>query len=124
MPHFPPLGSNVCVDRKCIPEISRGAEVIATWCEDALHCLNPRDRFADPTKFLSEVLAYLDLAFRVQLDAFMAYAPKLHSRRLVWWREDLSLNVNGRSHSIIHDFIDFYTRKSDDAILRVVRAIQ
>lgn len=96
--------------------------MISAWCEDALHYLDPR--YGDPDKFLSDVLAYLDVAFRVHPEAFATYGPKLHSRRLVKWREDLLLNLNGRRQSIVHDFINFYIRKFDDVIQRVIRALQ
>lgn len=126
MPHFPPLGSAICIDAGRIPEIDQGSDVISAWCEHALHDLDPG--YGAQSRFLSESLAYMDIAFRVHRKSFAVYAPKLHSRRLVKWRDDLMLHTPGphfiRHHSIVHDFIDFYVRKSDDVILRVIRAIQ
>ncbi|KAB5592704.1 TPR and ankyrin repeat-containing protein 1 [Ceratobasidium theobromae] len=123
MPHFPPLGGILCVERKRIPELDRGSDVISAWCEDALQDLDPG--YGAQSKFLSDVLAYLDLAFRVNRQNFAMYAPKLHSRRLVRQRNDLVPLGPGfpKSHSIVHDFIDFYNRRSDDVIQRVTYAI-
>jgi hypothetical protein len=123
VPHFPPLGGALCIDRR-IPELNRGSDVISAWCEDALHELDPG--YGVQAKFLSDVLAYLDLAFRVHGQGFAMYAPKLHSRRLVRWRDDLMLNAPGfqQSHSVVHDFINFYIRKSDDVLQRSIHAVQ
>lgn len=125
MPQFPPLGNAVCIDRALIPELDACSGVISSWCGDALGYLNPGR--GDPARFLSDVLLYLDLAFRVQYDSFAAYAPMLHFQNLVSWRKDLILDLLGprsaRRH-IVHDFIDFYLRKSIDIIPRVIRAVQ
>ncbi|CAE6480843.1 unnamed protein product [Rhizoctonia solani] len=121
MPHFPPLGSVVCVDPRRIPEFADSNSAISAWCEDALHELDPG--FAPQSKFLSDVLAYLDISFRIHRQS---YIPMLHSRRLVRWREDLMIASSGpvsRMDSIVHDFINFYIRKSQDVISRAVRAV-
>ncbi|CUA74878.1 TPR and ankyrin repeat-containing protein 1 [Rhizoctonia solani] len=121
MPHFPPLGSVVCVDTKRIPELSESTGTISAWCEDALHELDPG--YGAQNRFLSDVLAYLDISFRIHRQS---YISKLHSRRLVRWRDDLltdSFDPVPRKVSIVHDFINFYERKSPDVLSRAVRAI-
>ncbi|KAJ1305435.1 hypothetical protein OPQ81_000445 [Rhizoctonia solani] len=121
MPHFPPLGSVVCIDPRRIPELSDSTGAIAAWCEDALHELDPG--FGPPNRFLSDVLAYLDISFRIHRQE---YIFKLHSRRLVRPRDDLMIDALGPSptrYSIVHDFINFYIRRSPDVISRAVRAV-
>ncbi|KAF8594570.1 P-loop containing nucleoside triphosphate hydrolase protein [Ceratobasidium sp. AG-I] len=124
-PHFPPLGGVLCVDPKLVLELNRGAEVISGWCERNLQELDPG--YGVPSRFLSDVLASLELAFRVNRQNFAAYAPLLHSRRLIRGRFDLLLSPQGvdprLGRSIVHDFIDFYMGKSHDNLFRVTFAI-
>ncbi|GAB1522834.1 hypothetical protein RhiTH_005958 [Rhizoctonia solani] len=120
MPHFPPLGNVSCVDSRRIPEFIDSTNAISAWCEDALHELDPGS--GPPNKFLSDVLAYLDISFRVHRQD---YIFKLHTRKLVRPRDDLMVEVAGPipiKYSIVHDFINFYARKSQDVISRVIRA--
>ncbi|KAF8686413.1 UvrD-like helicase C-terminal domain [Rhizoctonia solani] len=120
LPHFPPLGSIVCLNPQRIPELGDSTGVLSAWCEDALHELDPG--FGAQSKFLSDVLAYLDISFRIHRQSYIA---KLHSRRLVRWREDLmaeNLGPGSEKYSIVHDFINFYDRKSPYAILGTIRA--
>ncbi|KDN38026.1 hypothetical protein RSAG8_09799, partial [Rhizoctonia solani AG-8 WAC10335] len=105
MPHFPPLGNVVCVDARRVPELAEGANAISAWCEDTLQELDPR--FGPPNRFLSDVLAYLDMSFRIHRQS---YISKLHTRKL--------------KISEGHDFINFYDRKSPDVISRAIRAVQ
>jgi hypothetical protein len=112
----------MCVDSRRIPEFIDSTNAISTWCEDALHELDPG--FGPPNRFLSDVLSYLDMSFRIHRQL---YIFKLHTRRLVRPRDDLMVEVAGPApirYSIVHDFINFYIRKSQDVIVRVVRAIQ
>ncbi|CAE6385928.1 unnamed protein product [Rhizoctonia solani] len=121
MPHFPPLGSIVCVDARRIPELGDSTGAISAWCEDALHELDPV--YGAPNKFLSDVLAYLDISFRIHRQD---YIFKLHSRRLVRPRDDLMIDTIGPipgKYSIVHDFINFYIRKSPNVIARAIRAV-
>ncbi|KAG8687201.1 hypothetical protein FRC11_007608 [Ceratobasidium sp. 423] len=121
MPHFPALGNVVCVDARRIPELSDSTNAISAWCEDALHELDPG--FGPPNRFLSDVLAYLDISLRIHRQN---YIPMLHSRRLVRPRDDLMTESVGPipiKYSIVHDFIHFYTRRTPDVISRAVRAV-
>ncbi|KDN37508.1 hypothetical protein RSAG8_10107, partial [Rhizoctonia solani AG-8 WAC10335] len=125
MPLFPPLGGFQCVDGAIIPELDNGARLISEWCHQALFELDPH--YGAEDKFLSSVLASLDLAFRIDGKRFATYVGDLHSSRLIKPRRDLMIsNTRFRSHhsfhSIVHDFVDFYRRKSDDAIRRVIQA--
>ncbi|KAG8710822.1 hypothetical protein FRC09_020922 [Ceratobasidium sp. 395] len=122
-PHFPPLGNVLCVEPVKIRELSRGSDVISTWCERNLHELRPRCPL--PRWFMSNVLVSLELAYRVQRQSFTAYAPKLHSLGLVNPHPDLLVHIPGLpgpDRSIIHHFIDFYIGQSDDALKRVIFA--
>ncbi|KAL5633836.1 hypothetical protein ACGC1H_005876 [Rhizoctonia solani] len=123
MPLFPPLGGLRCVDSAWIPELSQGGYLIATWCEQALFELDP---YSGVKFFLSEVLASLDLVFHIDGKRFEAYAHHLHLARLVKAREDLIITDprTRHSYSLIHHFIDFYHRKSDNCIQRVIQAIR
>ncbi|KAJ1305473.1 hypothetical protein OPQ81_000480 [Rhizoctonia solani] len=80
--------------------------------------------FGAKDKFLSDVLTTLDLVFHVDGKRLDSYAHRLHSSRLVKTREDLVTSDPGTqdSYSIIHHFIDFYHRKYDNIIQRVLRA--
>ncbi|KAG8751398.1 hypothetical protein FRC11_009438, partial [Ceratobasidium sp. 423] len=121
MPHFPPLGSSVCIDSRRIPELADSTSVISTWCEATLHELDPGSGPRD--KFLSDVLVHLDISFRIHRQS---YILGLHSRELVHPRDDLMIERIGPDpvkYSIIHDFINFYTRRSPDVISRAVRAV-
>ncbi|KAH7337987.1 hypothetical protein B0J17DRAFT_706450 [Rhizoctonia solani] len=121
MPHFPPLGSVVCVDARRIPELADSTGAISAWCEDALHELDPG--FGPPNRFLSDVLAYLDISFRLHRQS---YIFKLHDRRLVRPRDDLIPETVGPipvKYSIVHDFINFYARRTPDVISRAIRAV-
>ena len=125
MPLFPPLGGFLCVDGAIIPEIDNGAHLISEWCHQALFELDPR--YGAEDKFLSSALACLDLAFRIDGKRFATYVGDLHSSRLTKSRRDLMTNnTRSRSHyplrSIMHDFVNFYRRKSDDVIKRVIPA--
>ncbi|KAG8690837.1 hypothetical protein FRC11_008770 [Ceratobasidium sp. 423] len=127
MPLFPPLGGPHYVDATIIPELDKGAYLISVWCQQALSELDPH--YGAKDKFLSDALAFLDLAFRVDGKGFAKYVDSLHSSRLVKPRWDLMTSYRGvpsgwPSYSIVHDFINFYRRKSDDAIWRVIRAVQ
>ncbi|KDN37507.1 hypothetical protein RSAG8_10106, partial [Rhizoctonia solani AG-8 WAC10335] len=124
MPLFPPLGGLRCVDSAWIPELSQGGRYISTWCEQTLFELGPY--FGAKDRFLSEVLASLDLVFHIDGNGFESYAHRLHSARLVKIREDLMITDPRTQHpySILHCFIDFYHRKSDNIIQRVLQAIQ
>ncbi|CAE7158208.1 unnamed protein product [Rhizoctonia solani] len=126
MPLFSPLGGPHCVDGALIPELDKGADLISVWCHQALIELDPH--YGAEERFLSDTLTYLDLAFRVDGTSFAGYAGALHSSRLKKARRDL-MTMRPRSpydrssHSIMHDFINFYRRKSDDIIRRVIHAI-
>ncbi|CAE6476647.1 unnamed protein product, partial [Rhizoctonia solani] len=127
MPLFPSLGGLHCVDAAMIPELDKGAYLISVWCQQALFELDPYYGAAD--WFLSNALALLDLAFRVEGKGFAKYVSSLHSSRLVKPRPDLMANYstfyfNWPPYSILHDFVNFYRRKSDDAIWRVIQATQ
>ncbi|KAH7337929.1 hypothetical protein B0J17DRAFT_405385 [Rhizoctonia solani] len=125
MPLFPPLGGPNCVDGVFIPELDNGAHLISVWCHQVLFELDPR--YGAEERFLSDALTFMDLAFRVDGGRFATYVGALHSSRLVKVRRDL-MTRKPRSqydrsfHSIVHDFINFYRRKSDDAIRRVIQA--
>ncbi|CAE6459263.1 unnamed protein product, partial [Rhizoctonia solani] len=121
MPYFPPLGNVVCVDPKRIPELADSTNAISAWCEDALYDLDPG--FGPPNRFLSDVLAYLDISLRIHQQS---YISKLHSRRLVRPRDDLMIERLGPvpgKYSIVHDFINLYARRSPDVISRAIRAV-
>ncbi|KAL5633867.1 hypothetical protein ACGC1H_005902 [Rhizoctonia solani] len=121
MPHFPPLGNVVCVDPKRIPELAGSTYTISAWCKDALNDLDPG--FGPPNRFLSDVLAYLDISFRINRQD---YIVKLHSRKLVRPRDDLMIERLGPvpgKYSIVHDFINLYARRSPDVISRAIRAV-
>ncbi|KAG8760240.1 hypothetical protein FRC11_000711 [Ceratobasidium sp. 423] len=124
MPLFPPPGGLRCVDWARIPELDNGAYMISVWCGQALFELNPHSGAKD--RFLSDVLASLDLVFHIDAKRFGSYAHRLHSSRLVNNREDLMITdpITRFSDSIIHHFIDFYHRKSDNVIRRVLQATQ
>ncbi|EUC54063.1 hypothetical protein RSOL_028830 [Rhizoctonia solani AG-3 Rhs1AP] len=120
MPHFPPLGNFLCIDPKRIPELAHSINAISAWCKDALHNLDPG--FGPPNRFLSDVLAYLDISFRINRQD---YILELHSRKLVRPRDDLMIAKVGsvsERYSIVHDFINFYARRSPDVISRAIRA--
>ncbi|CAE6529326.1 unnamed protein product [Rhizoctonia solani] len=68
MPIFPPPGGLRCVDLARIPELDKGAYLISVWCGQALFELNPHSGAKD--KFLSDVVAYLDLAFHIDGKGF------------------------------------------------------
>ncbi|KAG8731126.1 hypothetical protein FRC11_005047, partial [Ceratobasidium sp. 423] len=120
MPHFPPLGSAVCVDARRIPELKESTSLIGAWCEDALKELDPG---SGPThSFLSDVLIYLDVSFRINRQSL---SRDLRSRRLVRPRNDLMIKNTGSGrwkYSIVYDFINLYDQNSPDAISRTVRA--
>ncbi|KAG8704753.1 hypothetical protein FRC11_009611, partial [Ceratobasidium sp. 423] len=127
MPLFPPLGGVYCMDGGLIPELDKGAYLISMWCHQALFELDPR--YGAEHRFLSNALAFMDLTYRVDGKGFAQYADSLYSSRLVKPRQDLMISdlsnqSNSTPHSIMHDFIDFYRRKSDDVIRRVIRATQ
>ncbi|CAE6411540.1 unnamed protein product [Rhizoctonia solani] len=68
---------------------------------------------------------YMNLtqAFRIHRQN---YTPKLHSSRLVRPRDDLMVESSGTApvkYSIVHDFINFYARKTPDVISRAIRAV-
>lgn len=125
-PHFPPLGAVLSVDPKRVPELNRGSDVISSWCERNLQELDPG--YGVPSRFLSDVLASLELAYRVNRQTFSLYAPLLKSRRLVRGRPDLLLSLPGpnpgQGRSIVCDFIDFYIGTAESALNRVIFAIQ
>ncbi|CAE6446845.1 unnamed protein product [Rhizoctonia solani] len=121
MPYFSPLGSIVCIDIKRTPEFTDSIDAISTWCEDALHDLDPG--FGPTNRFLSDVLVYLDISFRINRQT---YISELHSKKLARPRDDLMIDRAGTipgQYSIVHDFINFYHRKSQDVVSRAIRAV-
>jgi hypothetical protein len=123
-PHFPPLGNVLCIDSKRVLELDRGSEVVSGWCERNLHELWPGRTVS---RFLTEVLVSLELAYRIHRRSFATYGPRLHSMRLVNYHHDLMAPIPdspGRPPSIIRHFIDFYVGRSEDALKRVIFASQ
>jgi hypothetical protein len=79
------------------------------------------------SRFLTDVLVSLELAYRIHRANFAAYGPKLHSMRLVNDHDDLTVPMPGlpdQKPSIIRHFIDFYVGLSEDALKRVIFASQ
>ncbi|KAG8767769.1 hypothetical protein FRC12_006059 [Ceratobasidium sp. 428] len=122
-PRFAPLGNVLCVDRAKIPELDRGLKVVSSWCQRHLYEFHPNGPVFE--NFVSLTLVLLELSRRVNRQSFDAYAPKLHSMRLVDPHPDLLVHIPGLSgpdRSIIHHFVDFYGGRSEDALKRAIIA--
>ncbi|KAG8744274.1 hypothetical protein FRC10_010437 [Ceratobasidium sp. 414] len=122
LPHFPPLGSVLCAEPTKVRELHRGSGVVANWCERNLHEIWPGRVVS---RFVTDVLVLLELAYRVHRQSLAAYGPRLHSMQLVNWHPDLVVHIPGspgRDRSIIHHFIDFYLGGSDDTLKRAIFA--
>ncbi|KAG8719695.1 hypothetical protein FRC08_002227 [Ceratobasidium sp. 394] len=122
LPQFPPLGSVLCAESTKVRELNQASGVIANWCEHNLHDIWPGRVVS---RFVTDVLVLLELAYRVNRQSFAVYGPRLHSMRLVNGHPDLIVHVPdspGRDRSIIHHFIDFYLGRSEDALKRAIHA--
>ncbi|QRW07577.1 P-loop nucleoside triphosphate hydrolase [Ceratobasidium sp. AG-Ba] len=123
-PHFPPLGNALCIDRSKIAELDRGAEVISSWCERNLLELRPSDR--NLSRFLTDVLMSLELAYRVNRQNLNVYGPKLHTMPLMTSHPRLLVRAPdspGQTRSIIHYLVDFYVGASEDVLRNAIVAV-